>query len=96
MLRAHIARTAGDGGLARVSVNGDPVYEGLQPILKFGNVEVIAPPGSFLQAVAEAEAAMGELVLQADRQGEARRRSLFGSRRIHLSPCGALARVRSR
>lgn len=71
VLRAHIARTAGEGGIARISVNGDPVYEGLQPILKFGNVEVIAPPGSFLQAVAEAEAAMGDLVLQAT--GKAKR-----------------------
>lgn len=61
-LRTHIARVGGAARLARVSVNGDPVYEGLQPILRLGAAEVVAPPGVFLQAVAEAEGTMIDIM----------------------------------
>lgn len=49
-------------GLARVSVDGEIVVEPKKPFVTFGDVSVAPPPGSFLQAVASAEATMAELV----------------------------------
>ncbi|HMN37587.1 MAG TPA: class I SAM-dependent RNA methyltransferase [Hyphomicrobium sp.] len=62
-LRALVAGAAASAAIARVSVDEDPVYEGLTPALRFGGVEVVPPPGTFLQAVAEMEVVMGDLVL---------------------------------
>lgn len=64
-LRAWIARSASAAGFARVSIAGDPVYVGLQPFLKFGKAEVVPPPGAFLQAVADQESAMANLIAAA-------------------------------
>lgn len=64
-LRAFIATVAADASFARVSVNGDPVYQGLTATVRFGNADVVPPPGVFLQAVAEMETAMADLVVAA-------------------------------
>ena len=64
-LRTGLAKAASSAAVARVSVNGDPVYESLTTALRFGNAEVVAPPGAFLQAVAEMEETMADLVLRA-------------------------------
>jgi 23S rRNA (uracil1939-C5)-methyltransferase len=47
---------------ARLSVDGEIVVEPLKPVVMFGTVAVTPPPGAFLQAVADAEAIMAELV----------------------------------
>jgi 23S rRNA (uracil1939-C5)-methyltransferase len=48
--------------LARLSVEGEIVVEPTKPMVVVGDVPVNPPPGAFLQAVAEAEAAMAGLV----------------------------------
>jgi 23S rRNA (uracil1939-C5)-methyltransferase len=49
--------------LARLSFDGDIVIEPVKPRISFGTTSVIPPIGGFLQAVAEAEAAMAGLAL---------------------------------
>ncbi len=63
-LRSALAKDATDLGLARISVEGDPVYEALPPFLVFGGIEVPLPPGIFIQAVGAAEAEMARLVTE--------------------------------
>ncbi|RFC68856.1 MULTISPECIES: class I SAM-dependent RNA methyltransferase [Mesorhizobium] len=50
--------------LARLSIDDEIIVEPSKPVIHFGDTSVTPPPGSFLQAVAEAENAMVELVLQ--------------------------------
>ncbi len=64
-IRVHIAKVASEARLARVSISGDMAYEALAPFLTIGAAEVVLPPGAFLQAVAEAEASMAELIVAA-------------------------------
>lgn len=49
-------------GFARFSVEREIVVEAKAPVLRFGGIAVMPPPGGFIQAVASAEEAMGELV----------------------------------
>lgn len=58
-------------GLARFSVDGEIVVEPAKPAVSFGPATVLPPPGAFLQAVASAEAAMAQLVI--DHLGKVKR-----------------------
>jgi 23S rRNA (uracil1939-C5)-methyltransferase len=49
--------------LARITRHGELVAQGSQPLLKIGRAQVPLPPGAFLQATAEGEAALARLVL---------------------------------
>ncbi len=49
-------------GFCRLSVDGEIVIEPKKPVVMFGNVAVAVPPGVFLQATAEAEQSMADLV----------------------------------
>jgi 23S rRNA (uracil1939-C5)-methyltransferase len=49
-------------GFARLTVEGELIVEARPPQITFGGVNVILPPGGFLQAVAEAEQTMAALV----------------------------------
>lgn len=62
-VRVALAREAAALGLARISVESEPVYEALSPFLVFGTAEVAIPPGVFIQAVAEAERAMTGIIV---------------------------------
>lgn len=62
-IRVALAREAAALGLARISVDSEPVYEALSPFLVFGSAEVAIPPGIFIQAVAEAEQAMVRIII---------------------------------
>lgn len=62
-LRAAEAGAAGD--FARVTLGGEVVYGARAPVVRFGAASVALPPGSFLQAVPEAEAAMAADALKA-------------------------------
>lgn len=64
VLRSGLADAANRMGIARVSVDGDPVFAALTPFLKFGDVEVPLPPGAFIQAVEAAEREMARLVTE--------------------------------
>lgn len=50
-------------GVARLSVGGEPVLSLAEPFLLVAGVPLAPPPGAFVQASAEAERAMAELVL---------------------------------
>ena len=62
-LRAAEAAQAGD--MARVTMDGEMVYQARQPTVRIGRASVALPPGAFLQAVPEAEAAMAAFVTEA-------------------------------
>lgn len=49
-------------GFARFSVAGEIVVEAQAPVVRFGGIAVMPPPGAFLQAVPEAEEAIARLV----------------------------------
>lgn len=60
--RRAVADLVVRSGWARLSVDGEIVIEPRKPVVFFGQAAVTPPPGAFLQAVAEAEAAMAGLV----------------------------------
>ena len=76
-LRAIEAAAAAD--LARLSLAGDTLVMSRQPVVAFGPASVPLPPGGFLQAVPEAEAAMVERAVDAVR----------GSKKLADLFCGA-------
>jgi 23S rRNA (uracil1939-C5)-methyltransferase len=64
----HYPRMAALGaqhGFARLTVDGDTLVLARQPVLAFGGVDVVPPPGAFVQAVGAAETEMVRLVLAA-------------------------------
>lgn len=63
LMRAAQAASAAD--LARLTLDGDPVYGARQPIIRFGRATVELPAGGFLQAVPGAEAAMAAAAAKA-------------------------------
>lgn len=69
-LRATLAGLAEAHGLARLSWEGETVAQRLPPAQAFGAARVIPPPGAFLQASAEGEAAL--LAAATEAVGEAR------------------------
>lgn len=60
--RARLIEAAAGIGLTRLSVNGEIAMQRTAPLLPMGAARVTPPPGGFLQASAEAEAAMTGLV----------------------------------
>jgi 23S rRNA (uracil1939-C5)-methyltransferase len=74
--RARAARAAAAGDFARVTLAGEMVYQSRAPMMRIGPASVALPAGAFLQASAEAEAAMGEAVTAAV-AGAARVADLF-------------------
>ncbi|SMC91867.1 class I SAM-dependent RNA methyltransferase [Rhizobium sp. RU36D] len=48
-------------GIARVSLNGEIIIEPQKPLLDFGGIKVVIPPGAFTQATLAAEEAMATL-----------------------------------
>lgn len=62
---AEAARMAGAADLARLTWNGEPAAERRPPRLRLGPALVVPPPGAFLQATAEGEAALQASILEA-------------------------------
>ena len=48
--------------IARLSVDGEPLLSLAEPVVVVAGVKLVPPPGAFIQASAEAESAMTELV----------------------------------
>ncbi len=61
--RMALAGLTAKHGLARLTRHGELVAQGAQPLLKVGRAHVPLPPGAFLQATAEGEAALARLVV---------------------------------
>jgi len=63
--RVAAAERAAAGDFARVTLAGEIVYQARQPLVRLGRVTVALPPGGFLQAVPEAEAAIAAFAVRA-------------------------------
>lgn len=62
---AALAAIADRAGFARISLGGDVVAQAAPPVLRLGPARVALPPGAFLQATTEGEAALQAAVLDA-------------------------------
>jgi 23S rRNA (uracil1939-C5)-methyltransferase len=80
---ADLTAAAASSGCVRISINDAPVATLAAPIVEFDGLTVTPPPGGFLQASREGEAALAGLVSRAAR-GAARIADLF-------SGCGTLS-----
>ncbi|MBV9993868.1 MAG: class I SAM-dependent RNA methyltransferase [Caulobacteraceae bacterium] len=76
--RQRVAERAAQADLARVTLDGEILYQARSPAIRIGRADVALPPGAFLQAVAAAEAAMAAFVSEA----------LVGAERICDLYCG--------
>jgi len=63
--RQRVAEAAAAADFARVSLDGEALYQSREAVVRIGPAMVALPPGGFLQAVAEAEAAMAAFALEA-------------------------------
>jgi 23S rRNA (uracil1939-C5)-methyltransferase len=61
-LRRRLSGFAISRGLSRIAADGEVLVSPDEPRIFFGDVAVIPPPGGFLQACPETEAAMAEVV----------------------------------
>ncbi|MBE7219183.1 MAG: class I SAM-dependent RNA methyltransferase [Caulobacteraceae bacterium] len=74
--RLRVADAAAAADLARVTLAGEVLYGAREAVVRFGRGRVALPPGGFLQAVAQAEAAMADFAVEAI-AGAARAADLF-------------------
>lgn len=82
-LRSDLARIAGEAGIARLSWGDEPVAQSTPPMQAMGTARVVPPPGAFLQATREGEAALIRHV----------RSGVAGARRVAdlFAGCGTFA-----
>ena len=59
------AEAAQAAGLARVTLGGEIIYQARRPMVRFGQAVVALPPGGFLQATAQGEQVMADIVVEA-------------------------------
>jgi 23S rRNA (uracil1939-C5)-methyltransferase len=60
---ARLAQVAQSRRLARLTRHGELIVQRAPPTLRIGRARVVLPPGAFLQATAEGEAALARLVI---------------------------------
>jgi len=63
--RVQLAERAAAADLARVTLDGEVAYQVRAPQIRLGPATVVLPPGAFLQATPQAEAAMAAFVSEA-------------------------------
>lgn len=61
----RLSAMASELGLARLSVDGEPIVTRAKPTLRMGRAVVTPPPGAFLQATAKGEEELARLALEA-------------------------------
>ncbi|HET9232252.1 MAG TPA: hypothetical protein VFO00_13255 [Vitreimonas sp.] len=61
----RLSAVASELGLARLSVDGEPIVTRARPTLRMGRAVVTPPPGAFLQATAKGEEELARLTLEA-------------------------------
>lgn len=64
-LRAALGGEVGRGHIARLSVDGETVAVNAPPVQSFDGIEVLPPPGAFLQATRQGEATIVSAVSEA-------------------------------
>jgi 23S rRNA (uracil1939-C5)-methyltransferase len=60
---SQLATVAEAHGLARLTRHGERVLQQAAPVVRMGRARVLLPPGAFLQATAQGEATLAELVM---------------------------------
>ncbi len=65
-----VAQIAAANGIDRVTSNGDIVMQQRRPRITIGGVDILLPPGAFIQATAEAEAAISAILFDATRKAK--------------------------
>ena len=90
--RMRAIRAAAEADVARLSLAGDTLMMERQPTIAFGAATVPLPPGGFLQAVPEAEAAMVQRAVEAVR-GAKKIADLFCGAGAFTFPLAAVAPV---
>ena len=63
--REALAGLAQQGGILRLRVGDDEIYQSAQPVLQVAGADLRVPAGVFVQAVAAAEAMMAQTVVKA-------------------------------
>ncbi|MFT7593668.1 MAG: 23S rRNA (uracil1939-C5)-methyltransferase [Paracoccaceae bacterium] len=91
-LRQSLAQTTEAHGLARLSWDGDVIAMRARPVQHFGTVQVLPPPGTFLQATKQGEAALLAAVREVT-QGARRIADLFAGCGTFCLPLSADAEV---
>ncbi|PVA10748.1 class I SAM-dependent RNA methyltransferase [Pelagivirga sediminicola] len=91
-LRIVLAQLAEAHDLARLAWQGEVIATRRQPVQRFGNADVVPPPGAFLQATAEGEAALLADVAEAI-AGASRIVDLFAGCGTFALPLSANAQV---
>jgi 23S rRNA (uracil1939-C5)-methyltransferase len=61
---AAIARIAAEHSFARITLAGETIVERASPVLQTSGIDVVPPPGAFVQAVAQTEDALANAVLE--------------------------------
>lgn len=64
-LRARIAQAASGLHAARITIDGDVIVESFPPILEMADVDVVLPPGGFIQAMEDAETTIANKITKA-------------------------------
>ena len=64
-MQATLGQWAGANGLARLAWEGEVIAQAAPPVAQFGRAMVTPPPGAFLQATADAQAALQAAVAEA-------------------------------
>lgn len=64
-MRAELAAIGADAGLARLTWEDEQIATHVAPVVRFDGIAVVPPPGAFLQATAEGEAALRRSVAEA-------------------------------
>jgi len=83
--RSRVAEAAATADFARVTLDTEILYQARQPTIRVGRAGLALPAGAFLQAVAEAEAAMAA---SSARRCRARSLSPISTAVSAPSPCG--------
>jgi 23S rRNA (uracil1939-C5)-methyltransferase len=61
----RLSALAHELGVARLSIDGEPIVTRAKPVLRMGRATVTPPPGAFLQATAQGEDVLARLALEA-------------------------------
>jgi len=90
--RMRVAEAAAEADFARVTLDGEVAYLSRQPSVRFGGATTALPPGAFLQATPQAEAAMVAFVVE-QAAGAGRIADLFCGAGTFTFPLAAIAPV---
>ena len=86
VIRREAVALSLDANFVRLSAGGEVLIQTRPPLVDFGGITVEPPPGAFLQAVAQSEAAMAALVTT--HLADAKRTLPTSSPAAARSPCG--------